>query len=90
MKIARLFSLAAVSFALASATTACSWFQDDSEEHISRFYQPDDGITSRSAAEKGGGAPIPPAATTESCMRTSAPGSRASRSSLSISCSTRT
>ena len=52
MKIARLFSLAAVSFALASATTACSWFQDDSEEHISRFYQPDDGIT-RDAKDGG-------------------------------------
>jgi len=45
MKIAKLFSLAAVSFALASFTAACGWFQDDSEEHISRFYQPDDGIT---------------------------------------------
>ena len=52
MKIAKLFSLAAVSFALASATTACSWFQDDSEEHISRFYQPDDGIT-RDAKDGG-------------------------------------
>lgn len=45
MKIAKIFSLAAASFALASFTAACGWFQDDSEEHISRFYQPDDGIT---------------------------------------------
>ena len=52
MKIAKLFSLAAVSFALASFTAACGWFQDDSEEHISRFYQPDDGIT-RDAKDGG-------------------------------------
>ena len=55
MKLVKLFSLAAVSVAVASFTAACSWFQDDSEEQISRYYQPDDGITSRSAAEKGGG-----------------------------------
>jgi len=55
MKLVKLFSLAAASFALASFTTACSWFQDDSEEQISRFYQPDDGITSRNAAGNGAG-----------------------------------
>lgn len=54
MKLAKLFSLAAASVALASFTTACGWFQDDSEE-ISRFYQPDDGITSRNAARNGTG-----------------------------------
>ena len=56
MKLVRLFSLAAASFALASFTTACGWFQDDSEEQISRFYQPDDGITRRGADGAGDGA----------------------------------
>ena len=55
MKIVKLFSLVAVSFAVASFSAACGWFQDDSEEQISRFYQPDDGIASRDARNGGKG-----------------------------------
>ena len=58
MKLVKLFSLVAVSFAVASFTAACGWFQDDSEEQISRFYQPDDGIIKRDATGKGGKTPL--------------------------------
>ena len=61
MKIVKLFSLAAVSVAVASFTAACRWFDDDSEEHISRFYQPDDGITRNptGGGNGGGGSNLP-------------------------------
>jgi len=54
MKLVKLFSLAVVSVAVASFTAACGWFQDDSEEQISRYYQPDDGITSLNASRNDG------------------------------------
>ena len=56
MKIAKALPCLLLACAAASFTAACGWFEDDSEEKISQFYQPDDGITKRdpSAAGKSG------------------------------------
>ncbi len=44
MKIAKNLSFAVLVCISATMTTACSWWQDDKEDEINQFYQPDDGI----------------------------------------------
>lgn len=51
MKMFKQLSLVLLAGVVASFSTACSWWENGSEEEISQFYQPDDGMARSGKAD---------------------------------------